>query len=204
MQHTRVILSAAITIVLVTASFVYAQTAPSRFEVSGQVSVLKLSNPGSITTGAGPRVTVNLSRWLSIDGDITFYPNDDFVSDASTPTLGLEYKRRRTDAFVGVKAGWRNERFGVFAKARPGATWLEHKGVSCSGEVCALVLIAVPEYRTEFAFDVGGVFEYYPTTRTLVRFDISDVVIDHRSYAPPCTGCTSNNLTTRFAFGMRF
>ncbi len=67
-----------------------------------------------------------------------------------------------------------------------------------------MVLLAVPVYRTEFALDVGGVFELYPTARTVLRATVSDTVIRHRSLAPPCDRCSTHNLATRVGIGMRF
>ena len=71
--------------------------------------------------------------------------------------------------------------------------------------MCALMLFARPEYRTEFALDLGGIVEFYPTRRTVARVDFGDVMIRHRSAAvPPCSDCTSHNFTSRFGIGLRF
>ena len=63
-----------------------------------------------------------------------------------------------------------------------------------------------PEYRTEIALDLGRVFELYPSARTVIRMELGDTIIRHRSIAPPCfgTSCTSNNLASRFGVGLRF
>ena len=75
------------------------------------------------------------------------------------------YERRRSTALFGVRSGYRGERFGMFVKARPGVTRLSNRGVDCQGDVCALLLLAVPEYKPEFALDLGGVVEVYPAAR---------------------------------------
>ena len=68
-----------------------------------------------------------------------------------------------------------------------------------------LMLLAVPEYRTEFAFDLGGVLEFYPSARTVARIDAGDTMIRHRSSAvPPCQECTTHNFSSRFGVGVRF
>jgi hypothetical protein len=185
-----------------------AQPLPSRFEVGVQASVLRLSDFDSTTAGIGGRVSFDLASWVAIEAQADFFPNDDalLLSSGVTPDLGILYRRTRADAFFGAKIGWRNDRFGVFAKARPGFTRLADQGVECSADVCALALLARPEYRTEFAFDLGGVFEFYPSSRTVARVELGDTMIRHRSSAPPCWGstCSSHNLTSRFGVGLRF
>lgn len=179
-----------------------------RFEVGAQAAVLRLDEAGTTGTGVGGRFTLNLSRWMAVEGETNFYPQDTLIAPASsfTPDLRVEYKRRRGDVFFGTKVGVRGERFGLFAKARPGLARLSDGGVLCTGDVCALILLMVPEYRTEFALDLGGVFEVYPSARTVLRLELGDTIIWHRSVAPPCFGasCTSNNLASRFGAGLRF
>lgn len=186
-----------------------AQTEPSRVEAGGQLNVLRLSDPSDTQVGFGGRLTVNLSRWLSLEGEYQFVPDDAITvtnRDVDGRVLGVRYERRRSTALFGAKAGYRGERVGVFAKVRPGVTVLTDRGVECLGDVCALVLLAVPEYRSEFALDVGGVVEWYPSGRWVARFDIGSLIIRHRSTAPPCPGggCTSANLATSIGFGVRF
>lgn len=185
-----------------------AQTDPPRVEVGGQVNVLRLSDSSDLNLGLGGRVTVNLARWLGVEGEYQFVPNDTLeLSDTvDGRVVGLRYERRRSTALFGVKAGYRGERFGVFGKVRPGVTALWNRGVDCLGDVCALMLLAVPEYRSEFALDVGGVVEFYPSARWVARVDVGSLVIRHRSTAPPCAAgdCTTANLATSFGVGVRF
>ena len=95
----------------------------------------------------------------------------------------------------------RIDRIGVFAKARPGFSRLSHKGVDCGGDLCPLILVAVPEYKTEFAFDLGGVLEVYPTSRIVARFDLGDVMTTQNEFAPQTS---THNLTSRLGIGFRF
>jgi hypothetical protein len=181
----------------------FAQSGP-RFEVGGHLSTLTHSGFTSSTSlGVGGRFTVNLAPWIAAEAEITFFPHDDVLQQPA-PTLGVEYRRRRTEAFFGGKIGMRGERFGLFAKVRPGLASLSHTGFDCKGDVCALILLALPEYRTEFALDYGGVVEFYPSPRFVTRFDFGDTMIRHRSFAPPCRECTSHNFSSRFGFGVRF
>ena len=190
-------------------SVAVAQTDPPAVELGGQMNVLRLSDSSDTNVGLGGRVTFNVAPWLGLEGEYQFLP-DDVLDTASVSVdgrvLGLRYERRRSTALFGVKAGYRGGRIGVFGKARPGVTVLSDRGVECRGDVCALILLAVPEYRSEFAFDVGGVLEFYPSPRWLVRFDIGSLIIRHRSSAPPCPrgDCTSSNLATSFGLAVRF
>jgi hypothetical protein len=88
---------------------------------------------------------------------------------------------------------------------RPGFVTLTNTGKGCAGDICPLILLPRPEYRTEFAVDLGGIFEFYPTPRTIARFDLGTTAIHHRSLGvPPCWGCTTNNLSTSVGMGFRF
>jgi hypothetical protein len=187
----------------------FAQPSPSRFEVGGQISTLRLSDFAATNIGLGGRLTHDASRRVAIEAEFSFFPHDDGTIDSSAGTLpgfGIEYRRRRSEAFFGPKVGIRGHRVGVFARGRPGFTRVTHRGVGCVGEVCALVLLAVPVYRTEFALDAGGVLEFYPSPRTVARVDIGSTLVRHRSSAPPCWGrsCTSHNFTSRVGIGVRF
>ena len=144
---------------------------------------------------------------MTAEAEIDFFPQESARWEGRVPGqpgYRLLYDRRRTVALVGVKAGRRGERLGIFAKARPGFTRLSHKGVGCGGEVCTLILIARPVYRTEFAVDLGGVVEFYPTARTVARLDLSDLLIRQRSEAPPCQDCPTHNFSSGVGFGWRF
>lgn len=185
-----------------------AQVEPPRVEIGGQLNVLRLSDSSDTNIGVGGRVTVNLTRWLGLEGEYQFIPNDQLELGETLEgnVVGIRYERRRSTALFGVKAGYRGERFGVFGKVRPGVTALSDRGVECLGDVCALMLLAVPEYRSEFAVDVGGVVEFYPSSRWVARFDVGTLMIKHRSSAPPCAagGCTTSNLAMSFGLGVRF
>jgi hypothetical protein len=126
---------------------------------------------------------------------------------SSTPIFAdytLGYERRRLEGFAGPKAGVRWSRFGLFGKLRPGFARLFNRGISCVGEPCTRMLIAPVEYQAEFALDVGGIFEFYPTARMVTRVDFGSAFIRHRSFAPPCRDCTSRNFASRIGIAWRF
>ena len=183
----------------------FAQSDP-RLEVAGQATMLRLNDLGT-SAGFGGRVSFDVTNLVAIEGELNFFPNEKITLPMGGLTAGtakLAYHRRRTDALVGAKVGRRGERFGLFARVRPGVSRLSDRGIGCDGDLCALILVARPQYRTEFAFDLGGTVEFYPSARSVARLDLGDVMIRHRSSAPPCSGCTTHNFTSRFGVGMRF
>jgi hypothetical protein len=186
----------------------YAQTDEPRLELGGQLAALRLNDvDGTTNAGLGGRVSYEICRWLTAEAEMNFFANDDFearLSPTTFPDVRLGYSRRRLEGVFGPKAGWRGERFGVFGKVRPGFSRLFDKGIECVSDLCALILLVRPQYRTEFAVDVGAVLEYYPTARTVTRVDLGSTIIRHRSVAPPCRDCTSSNFTSRIGVGFRF
>jgi hypothetical protein len=199
------------TLVVLAASFATnasAQPAESRLEVGVHAALFNHSRFDQTTAGIGGRLSFDLTRWLTAEGEATFFPDENIAleSPGSTPGLQILYPRKRTEAFFGMKAGVRNDRVGLFAKARPGFSRVSGDGVECIGDVCALALLIRPVYGTEFALDLGGVFEFYPSRRIVARFDLGDTMIWHTSAAPPCwaESCTSHNLSSRMGVGFRF
>lgn len=195
--------------VLVTAistASAFAQSTPARFELGAHLSTLRLADVSNTNLGLGGRLTFDLSRWLAIEGELAVFTDDamTLVQGPANEGLELEYRRRRVEGLFGPKIGWRTERFGVFGKARPGFARLSDRGISCVGPMCALILLARPVYRTELAVDLGGVVEVYPTPRLILRVDLGDTIIRHRSLAPPCTTCSTHNFASNIGVGLRF
>ena len=183
-----------------------AQTAPSRFEIGGHFSTLRIGEAGNTNAGIGGRAAYDLSRWLAVEAEMSLFPRDRIdVRMGLNPLTTTRWSRRRVEGFFGPKIGVRGERLGAFAKVRPGFVSLSNTGMGCTGEMCALMLLPRPEYRPELALDLGGIFEFYPTARTVARFDVGTTTIRHRSDGvPPCRGCTTKNLSTRVGMAFRF
>ena len=184
-----------------------AQALDSRVELGIHGSWLGLADVGTHPRGLGSRVSVDLLRWLVLEGEVTAYPKDDVSIDSApgvAPAYRLTYRRSRFEGLFGARAGVRRGRFGVFAKLRPGFTRLDDGGITCEGPVCPLILLAPPAYRTELALDAGGVLEFFAAPTAVIRLDVGDTIIRHRSAAPPCAACTTHNVTTRLGIGVRF
>jgi len=169
-------------------------------------------------SGIGGRFTVNINRYLAVESEVNFTP--------STPThnellwAGITPTRRssggeKTQFLVGVKSGYRWKRFGIFAKARPGFirfnafNSVDAKYVLPSptgGPPVDVLLFLSEKPATFFNMDIGGVFEYYTSKRTMIRFDIGDTIIHYNAQKPRDVNptFTRHNPQMNLGFGFRF
>lgn len=139
---------------------------PSRFEVGAQFTSLS-ANPSRV--GVGGRFTVNLNRNFAFEAEGNVFPSRRFDGRAA---LGL----------FGVKIGRRYDKFGVFAKARPGLFYQSQGRYDYVLRSNASSTDPFPydlrtKSQTSFALDVGGVAEFYPTKHLVTRFDLGDTII---------------------------
>lgn len=210
MKSTSIVI-VAVLLCLCAGCEVSAQIDEHKFEVGGFFTNITLTDfqartsPGSLSadksvSGIGGRLAYNLTNHVAIDSEASFFPRTHFFNG--------EFGQK-TQAFIGLKAGWRNKRVGAFAKARPGVMWFgefSSRG-SCSsssfGSTCGV------SHEKDFAMDLGAVFEFYPAERALVRLDIGDTIIRYQAH-PPGLGfaglpaATKNNLQVSIGFGWRF
>ena len=145
-----------------------------KYEV-GIESMLTFSSNGPTLPGVGARLTYNLNRHFALEGAAYFSPgNCQFCSGEVTGFI--------TQGMVGVKAGQRFKKFGLFVKARPGVINLSQaqfelvstgssKGIP-TGPFDETPFKLVTRSRTDFAVDVGPVVEIYPTKKFFLRFDM--------------------------------
>ena len=183
-----------VVIVLATLHIAQAQSDDKKFEVGGEFTFFRmltrsLSFPNArlvraeqMTTveGFGGRFGYNVWKYATLEAEVNLFPNE---SD-------LEAGRKLQGLF-GVKAGKRFKRIGVFTKVRPGFMRFQKGDYAPGGEpsgpfggsVCPLQSPSPldgcvhPVARTNFAFDVGGVVEIYPSKRTLIRVDAGNTTI---------------------------
>ena len=198
----KTIVHVAVAVVLVSLSVAVsqAQSDPPKFEVGGQFSVLNFDvfdNFGDRRRnelGGGGRFTFNFNKYVAAEAQVDYFPHEDSVRIG---TIDVPLWGSKTLAVFGVKAGGRTNRIGVFGKARPG---IIHFGF-VPGFVCALAISTCPQPKhNAFALDLGGVFEYYPSRRTVIRFDAGDTIIrqDDRFFS------TSHSFQTGVGVGVRF
>jgi hypothetical protein len=178
------------------------QDAP-KFEIGVQYTSLSVNLPGFGGTqnapGVGGRVTYNLNDYFAVEAEGNILPS---TSRTDYTTGGAAEQMQ-----FGVKAGKRWRRFGLFAKARPGfvsfGETLTPVQVGSSGGFP--VFNFERERKTHFSMDVGGVLEFYPSSRVLVRFDAGDTIIRYGEHAeldplPFTSGIAPAGAQTKHSF----
>jgi hypothetical protein len=167
-----------------------------KLEIGVQYSSLSINLPGFGGTtnapGVGARVTYNLNDYFAVEAEGNIFP----AVTQTDYTTGGDPRQMQ----FGVKAGKRWKRFGLFAKARPGF-------VSFSETLTPLPVVSGSainfvfdrERKTHFSTDVGGVLEFYPSRRMLVRFDAGDTIIrygEHKELLQTSTVTGAAVITT--------
>ena len=162
-----------------------AQSDEKKFEVGGQFSLLWVPTRTATVSGStivstqnrnneigfGGRFGYNLSKYFALEAEGNFFPRDRDLDGG-----------RKVQALFGVKTGKRFEKFGIFAKARPGFIRYERGDYVFGSGGCVAVFPPPlgcfrPVARTNFALDLGGVLELYPSKRTIIRFDAGDTMV---------------------------
>ena len=172
-----------------------------RAEVGFLYTGVKLEGFGETINGLGGRFGYNFNKNFALDTEFSFFPETH---------LGNRQFGQKTQAFAGVRAGARSRHVGVFAKARPGVMFIGEitSGFNCTGtsfgQTCR------PSHNN-FALDVGGVLELYPSARTIVRLDAGDTIVRIRNATlglltggPTATSDTTHNFQFSVGFGYRF
>lgn len=158
-----------------------------KLEVGAHFTSLELTLPGfeGTTTkpGVGGRFAYNVTDYLGLEGEVNFLPQRTFFG-------------RNVQGQFGVKVGKRFRRVGVFAKARPGfvsfsdvPTVVGTQTITVPGGPTFTNLLFENRRETHFSADLGGVIEFYPSRRLLVRVDAGDTLIRYRrDPLPPNAG----------------
>ena len=158
--------------------------------------------------GFGGRFTYNFTKNAAVEAEVNFFPED----KTSLPIIGvpiqvIEPGGRKLQAVFGPKIGIRKKKFGVFGKFRPGFVRFDRYNVVQRARTPNnFFVISKSEKQTFFNVDVGGVFEYYPTRKTVLRFDVGDTIIRYDSQKPKDINpsFTRNNIQISAGFGFRF
>ena len=181
-----------------------------RFEVGAQFTSLfvapgnglgSLSIPRVRTEpGFGGRFTFNLTENLAVEAEGNYYTRDQF---------GFLQGGHMFQGQFGGKVGKRFEKWGLFAKARPGFVAFSQTSALFGIQVGSNIPF-VRKFRP--SLDVGGVVEIYVSPRWLARFDIGDTLIRYDEIGffgvlPPFViqqKETRNNLQLSSGIGFRF
>ncbi|HEX5085581.1 MAG TPA: outer membrane beta-barrel protein [Blastocatellia bacterium] len=186
-----IVLAAAALLLTVTAQNAKAQSSETpKMEIGVQYTLLRLRDFDTTDNGVGTRVTYNLADSFSIEGEFNYFPQ----SRPNFATNGLSVDSKRSQGLFGVKYGLRSESFGIFSKFRPGFMRFS--------EGTPLVPGATSD--TEFAFDFGGVFEYYPQRAVSFRIDVGDTLIRFSNPVLVADPTFRHNLQIGVGVGFRF
>ena len=171
--------------VITFASLAVGQSHKDKLEVGVHSSSLTVFDPdffGDVThTGIGGRVTYNLNRSMAAEAEVNFFPQHQLFAGAGGNSVQAQF---------GVKAGKRFEKFGIFAKLRPGFLNVDDVFSFVPGPLVNGIptLDFKIERTTFFTLDVGGVLEFYPAKRIVVRLDGGDTVIRYPRKVQPVFG----------------
>jgi hypothetical protein len=131
--------------------------------------------------GFGGRFSFNVTPNFALEAQGDFFPRDSTLFNSGRAG------GRTLQAQAGVKLGKGFEHFGLFAKARPGVVsfskTLSFDGLDTSQGFPFPIFHL--ERRTYFSFDLGGVLEFYPSKRIVMRFDGGDTMIRYGSIELP-------------------
>src|SRR5215213_5466659 len=165
--------------VITFASVAAAQSKKDKIEIGVQTTSLTLFHPDfpfdDTQGGIGGRVTYNFNRSIAAEAEINFFPEKQLILTADGNAIQAQF---------GVKIGKRFEKFGLFAKVRPGFLSVDRVGSFIPAPQGSQVppggtLNFKIERHTFFTIDTGGVLELYPSKRTMVRFEAGDTAIRH-------------------------
>jgi len=159
--------------------------------------------------GFGGRIGYNFTHYLAVEGEVNFFP-------AKSGTIGGQM----TEFLGGVKAGMRSDHWGLFGKVRPGLMHFGFGDSNCTIRTPTGTIIGSHpclNSTNDFALDVGGVLEAYPTAGSILRLDVGDTMINFATRngsifqntlngtLPAATGTvTTNNLQISLGAGFRF
>lgn len=164
--------------------------------------------------GLGGRFTYNVNKKFALEVEGNFFIADKRQKFKTVIINGISFNAvdgffepggRKFQVVAGPKIGVRKKRFGVFAKVRPGIMSIDRfpfiEGIPSPG------VVLLPSKRATFlAIDTGGVVEFYPSKKTVLRFDIGNTYIRYNAQEPkninPSFG--KNNLQISTGFGFRF
>ena len=236
LKRKLIFLAAIVTVFSLHTQQAKAQSNEKKLEVGGQFSLLRVptltadptgivcvtipcptlafSRSNKTEVGFGSRIGYNATSYLTLEAEGNFFPRDRDLEGG-----------RKAQGLFGAKVGKRFEKAGIFAKARPGFVRFTRGDYQPRIGGCVTVFpppigCFQPVAKTNFAFDLGGVAEfYYPSKNTIVRFDAGDTIIRFQARnvavasttsgpaglaVVPVAAETKHNFQASIGFGFRF
>nr|HEV7954060.1 outer membrane beta-barrel protein [Candidatus Acidoferrales bacterium] len=184
----------------------------TRLTVGAQATSLSLSfidgvDGATTEAGVGPFASYRIWRFIEADTAMFLFPREE-------QTAGPFDGGRILQGFYGVRAGFRTRHVGFFAKVRPG--FQSYSRVLTSETITlgsSTPVVFTFGRATDFALDLGGVVELYPTKHFVIRLDAGDTMT-YPGPVPPETllGTTTflpvfprqNTMQFGVGFGWRF
>jgi len=115
-----------------------------------------------LDSGLGGRFTYNFTPSLALETSASYYPTNSAMRGVTTQDGGTALS-----ILAGVKAGVRKRKVGIFFKARPGILSFSDAGTST----------LTTARKSHAALDLGGVLEFYPSARTILRLDAGSMLV---------------------------
>ena len=134
---------------------------------------------GATEPGLGARFTFNFNRSIAVEAVGNLFPHScNYCGGNLGDNSGIIKQ-----GLFGVKAGKRFEKWGIFAKARPGVvTFGQANTIYTINGTGPSASVAVQRRGvSNFATDLGAVLEFYPSKRIVTRFEGGDTLIRYGS-----------------------
>lgn len=158
-------------LLLQSSAFAQSQDVP-RYEVAAEFTTLERDafSRSNTEPGAGARFTFNFNRMVAVEAAAYFFPKN---------CHSCTNNGHMSQGVAGVKVGKRFEKWGIFAKGRPGFVSFSQGEFNPvpTGTGGPFPFEVEVNRITSFAVDVGGVLEFYPSRRIVTRFDVGDTII---------------------------
>ena len=155
-----------------------------KFEIGAQfTSITKPSfDNGRTEPGFGGRFTYNINEMFALEAVGNFFPHSCRGCGDNSGNI--------VQGLGGVKIGKRFESWGIFGKARAGVvSFSQGDGNWVANNSGSTFPFDFQVNRaSNFAADLGGIVEFYPTKRLVTRFEAGDTLIHYR-------GRTTNFIT---------
>jgi hypothetical protein len=133
-----------------------------KVEIGGQFSFIHFDDLSSNDPGFGGRIGYNFADFLGVEAEVNYFPEDKSQVGLFS---GVSQGGHKVNVLVGPKVGFRSNRWGIYGKFDLGAIHFSRD-----------LFTNTSPGDTDFAFDFGGVIEYYPSKKTYVRLDLADMI----------------------------
>jgi hypothetical protein len=135
------------------------------------VAMSSLEELDDTDVGIGGRLSIHAAPLVALEGELSYFPSD-IPGTTALSSFRLE-------GLFGAKVGPRFGRFALFAKLRGGFLRFAEapEPVACIAIFPPPLGCVLAEGDTLPAIDVGGGIELFPSERSVVRIDVSSLLL---------------------------